>query len=287
MVERSIRIALSADGHSGGSSEGHPTVTQWKEAAREARRQGVQVLAHIGDWSHHGLPSEAGILGQALVEGFLGETDEEREESVALGRVIIGTLGNHDGLQGFEQQIASTLRDHGITLLENQTAFFDFANGGRLGVVGLDGSLTRERFTSIEQLDRSERMVALHQATEEQYWEGFDRSMDELEAADVDARIVLTHIPVFPEQYSDSVDHEESYDISPQFRRRVSLSPQIDFVASGHIHSLRANPMWRRVQARGVSREGVVFYNVAGQTRLQEGQPLMEIVDLPLRRSAR
>lgn len=282
----SIKIALSADGHSGALTD-HPTIQQWKEAARDSRRQGAQILAHIGDWTHNGLPEEAEALGRALVEGFLGETEEEQAEAKARGLQVVGTLGNHDWLHGLGGEVARTLRDWDITILENETTFFEFANGGTVGILGMDGSVSPRRYASIQELDYSDRTAAVHQATEDEYWDGFEKNMTVLEAADVDAKVILTHMPPFPEQYSDSHDHAESYDLSPRFRRRLAESGKIDFVGSGHVHSTRRHPMWRRIQSRGVSAEGVVFYNVAGQTRMQEEQPLMEIVELPIRRTTR
>lgn len=282
-MPESIKVALSADGHAGApESMGFPTIAQWKEGARQARREGARILAHLGDWTHHGLPEEARAIGQALVEGFLGETPEELLEAQALGLHIVGVLGNHDVLRGLGEQISAILQEIGITILQNETVFFDFTDA-RVGLLGFDGSLTPEEFAAVEQLDFAERTATLQQATAQRYYSDFAANMNALEEANVDTRIVLTHIPVFPGQYSDTHRHTETYEMTPLVGRRIVESGYIDIVGSGHVHSGRRNPMWRNASGSGMH-EGVRHYNVAGQTRLQEGLALMEIVELPCRR---
>jgi Icc-related predicted phosphoesterase len=112
-----IRIAAAGDVHFAADSVGR------LRPHLEAEVEPVQLLLLAGDLTHRGDPREAAILAAELRE---------------LPFPVVAVLGNHDYHHNDEREVAETLRDAGLTILEGSSAVLEIA-GVSVGVAGVKG----------------------------------------------------------------------------------------------------------------------------------------------------
>jgi Icc-related predicted phosphoesterase len=112
-----IRVAAAGDVHAS-----RATRDRIEDSFARVQRDADLVLL-AGDLTTHGEPDEARVLADAC-----------RDATVP----ICVVLGNHDLHAGKGEEIASSLRDVGIDVLERDTAVYEL-NGIDVGVVGAKG----------------------------------------------------------------------------------------------------------------------------------------------------
>ena len=112
-----VRVAAAGDLHA--SEEHRDRIVH--SFAELAERADLVLLA--GDLTTHGLPEEAAVLADA---------------SRTLSLPIVAVLGNHDHHAGRQGEIAATLRDAGVTVLESDHLVLELG-GIEVGVVGTKG----------------------------------------------------------------------------------------------------------------------------------------------------
>jgi Icc-related predicted phosphoesterase len=112
-----IRIAAVGDVHL------DETVRGRLRPALEHLDQHADVLLLAGDLTRHGTVAEARVVAAEFAE---------------LPVPVVAVLGNHDYHSDAQDQIASLLTDHGITVLEGDGTVLA-VNSHRLGVAGVKG----------------------------------------------------------------------------------------------------------------------------------------------------
>ena len=112
-----IRIAAVGDLHAG-SDTADVLRGQLAEVSQKA-----DVLLIAGDLTKSGRPEEARVLARELAD---------------VSVPVVAVLGNHDHHADRPEEIASLLRDVGISVLEGQSIQVDTA-GGSVGVAGVKG----------------------------------------------------------------------------------------------------------------------------------------------------
>jgi len=112
-----IRIAAVGDLH-GGSDTADVVRDQLAEVSQKA-----DVLLIAGDLTKSGRPEEARVLAHDLAD---------------VSVPVVAVLGNHDHHADRPEEIASLLRDVGVSVLEGQAIRVDTA-GGSVGVAGVKG----------------------------------------------------------------------------------------------------------------------------------------------------
>ena len=112
-----LRVAAAGDVH---AHEG--IADELRESFARVEGEAELVLL-AGDLTSTGHPSEAVFLADAL-------------RSLAIP--VVAVLGNHDWHRGAQDEIATTLRSAGATVLERQAAIIG-AGGEQVGVVGMKG----------------------------------------------------------------------------------------------------------------------------------------------------
>jgi Icc-related predicted phosphoesterase len=131
-----IRLAAVGDLHYGKGSRG-----QLQPLFNAVARTEADILLLLGDLTDYGLVEEAVELARELVSG--------------IKIPIIGVLGNHDYEAGADAEIARTLRESGVQLLDGETVEVQgigfagvkgFAGGFGRGVLGPWGEEAVKRF---------------------------------------------------------------------------------------------------------------------------------------------
>ena len=112
-----VRIAAVGDVHLGTDARG------WYRPSLDGIEERADVLLLAGDLTRHGTLEEGRVV-----------VDEFRDLPVP----VVAVLGNHDYHSDVQREIASMLRDAGITVLMNDSVVVK-ANGTRLGIVGGKG----------------------------------------------------------------------------------------------------------------------------------------------------
>ena len=112
-----VRVAAAGDLHA--SEEHRERIVH--AFAELAERADLVLLA--GDLTTHGLPEEAMVLADA---------------SRAVPLPVVAVLGNHDHHAGRQAEIATTLRDAGVIVLESDHLVLELG-GIEVGVVGTKG----------------------------------------------------------------------------------------------------------------------------------------------------
>jgi Icc-related predicted phosphoesterase len=112
-----IRIAAVGDVHLDETVQGR------LRPALEHLDQHADVLLLAGDLTRHGTVAEARVVASEFAE---------------LPVPVVAVLGNHDYHSDAQDQIASLLTDHGITVLEGDGTVLP-VNSRRLGVAGVKG----------------------------------------------------------------------------------------------------------------------------------------------------
>ncbi|MGW4468282.1 metallophosphoesterase family protein [Nonomuraea sp. NPDC004354] len=161
-----LRIAAVGDVHLGEDVRG-----RYRERL-EGIEQRADVLMLAGDLTRHGTLDEGRLVAQ-----------EFRDLPVP----VVAVLGNHDYHSDLQYEIAGELRDHGIVVLDDDSAVLTL-HGRRLGVVGGKGfgggfagkcaSDFGER--EIKDFVRHTRGIA-------------DSWQSELKGLDTDLKVVLSH----------------------------------------------------------------------------------------------
>lgn len=207
-----IRIAAVGDIHLGIGSEGV------LRPAMEALRDCADVLLLAGDLTRHGTAEEARVVAGELAHSPVP---------------VVAVLGNHDYHGGDPEQVAALLREAGTRTLEGEAAVLDL-DGLRLGVAGTKGfgggfpGRALEAFGEPEIKAFAQRSDACAQ--------GLRAALDELNAANCDFRIALTHYAPVPETLAG-----EPLEIYP-FLGSYLLAQAIDeggadLAVHGHAHS--------------------------------------------------
>src|SRR5690606_28382945 len=112
-----VRIAAVGDVHLGTDARG------WYRPSLDGIEERADVLLLAGDLTRHGTLEEGRVV-----------VDEFRDLPVP----VVAVLGNHDYHSDVQREIASMLRDAGITVLMNDSVVIK-CNGTRLGIVGGKG----------------------------------------------------------------------------------------------------------------------------------------------------
>ncbi|MGY1943069.1 metallophosphoesterase family protein [Nocardia asiatica] len=112
-----MRIAAVGDVHLGVDSQG-----QWRPALHDLPSR-ADVLLLAGDLTRHGTVDEARVVAAEFAD---------------LGIPVVAVLGNHDYHGDADEEIATVLDDHGITVLEGSAVTLDL-DGSTLGVAGTKG----------------------------------------------------------------------------------------------------------------------------------------------------
>ena len=224
-----IRVAAVGDIHLGSASQGA------LRPAIESLRECADVLLLAGDLTRHGTADEARV-----VAGELGEAPVP----------VIAVLGNHDYHGEQPERIARILEKQGVRTLEGEAAVLDL-DGFRLGVAGTKGfgggfpGRALEAFGEPEIKAFARRSAACA--------DGLRAALGELESADCDFRIALTHYSPVPETLAG-----EPPEIFP-FLGSYLLAQAIDeggadLAVHGHAHS---------GSEQGMTNGGVRVRNVA------------------------
>ena len=112
-----IRIAAVGDVHLGPDARGA------LRPALETLPGHADILLLAGDLTRHGSVSEADVVAK---------------EFEGLGLPVVAVLGNHDYHGDQQDDVATLLEDHGVTVLEGDTAVRE-VHGVRVGVAGVKG----------------------------------------------------------------------------------------------------------------------------------------------------
>ena len=162
-----IRVAAAGDVHC--EERVRPRV----EAAFARVESEADLVLLAGDLTTHGEPEEAAVLADACR---------------SLDVPVVAVLGNHDLHSGRDDEVASVLRDAGITLLEQDWTICD-VNGARVGVVGTKGFVGGFPGSSIPDFGEPSLRGLYAETTAEV--EAIDRGLDAVR--DCALRIVLLH----------------------------------------------------------------------------------------------
>jgi Icc-related predicted phosphoesterase len=241
---RTLRIAAIGDIHVSKSSQGQfqPLFAQISSNA--------DVLVLCGDFTDYGLPEEAKILARDL--------------STSVKIPVIAVLGNHDFEAGRQEEIATILRDAGVTVLDGEATEIQgvgfagvkgFAGGFGRGALGPWGEMAIKAFVQ-EAVDEALKLEAALARLRTQH------RIAVLHYAPIRATVEGEPTEIFP--YLGSSRLEE-----PINRYRVTA------VFHGHAH--RGSP-------EGRTAAGVPVYNVAMPllARVNPDRPPYLIVEVPL-----
>lgn len=162
-----IRVAAAGDIHASEPLREH--LTRAFTAADEA----CDVILLAGDLTTHGLPEQAGVLGEAC-----------KRVSVP----VIAVLGNHDHHSGRPADVRSVLSEAGVVVLERDHVILEVA-GLELGVVGTKGFVGG--FQGAEIPDFGEPLLRQIYGETSREVEALERGLQEI--AGCHRRLVLLH----------------------------------------------------------------------------------------------
>lgn len=141
--------------------------------ARAFARVDADLLLLAGDLTTHGLVEEAAVLADAC-----------RGTAVP----VLAVLGNHDHHSGLESEIARTLTEAGVTVLEREHVVLELA-GMEVGVVGAKGFVGG--FPGAEIADFGERLLRDVYAETSREVDALEQGLEAV--AGCDRRLVLLH----------------------------------------------------------------------------------------------
>jgi Icc-related predicted phosphoesterase len=158
-----VKIAAAGDVHASEATRLHIT-----DSFATIERD-VDLILLAGDLTAHGEPEEARVLADACRD---------------LRIPVCAVLGNHDLHSGRGDEVAATLRDAGLHILDRDTAVFD-----EVGVVGTKGFVGG--FTGSQLPDFGEPLLRRVYAETSEEVEAIGRGLQEV--AHCPIRIVLLH----------------------------------------------------------------------------------------------
>ncbi|WP_206184758.1 metallophosphoesterase family protein [Thermoactinospora rubra] len=221
-----LRIAAVGDVHLGEDVRGH--YRQRLEGIGER----ADVLLLAGDLTRHGTAEEGRLVAQ-----------EFRDLPVP----VVAVLGNHDYHSDAQDEIAAELRDHGITVLDDDGTVLEI-NGRTLGIVGgkgFGGGFAGK--CASEFGEREIKSFVRHTRTIAESWQ---LALKEIEA---DRKVVLSHYSPIKETLEG-----EPLEIYP-FLGSYLLAEAVDSVGAdlilhGHAH---------KGSEKGMTPGGIRVRNVA------------------------
>jgi Icc-related predicted phosphoesterase len=209
-METRIRIAAAGDIHASDATR------ERLEGAFAALEGAADLVLLAGDLTTHGEPEQAAVLGQTC-EG--------------LDIPVFAVLGNHDHHEGKAEDIAETLRAHGVVVLD-RGADVRQLNGLEVGIVGTKGFVGGFPGSSLP--DFGEPLLRRVYAETTDEVNAIERGLQEI--AHSDLRIVLLH-------YSPAVDTLEGepagiHTYLGSARLAIPIAEyQPDIVVHGHAHA--------------------------------------------------
>ena len=117
VVEGKIVVAAAGDVHASEPTRDHLTAAVAEAAGR------ADLILFAGDVTRHGEPAEAAVLADACR---------------GVGVPVYAVLGNHDFHAGRADELAATLREAGVVVLDRSSARTD-VRGVEVGIVGTKG----------------------------------------------------------------------------------------------------------------------------------------------------
>jgi Icc-related predicted phosphoesterase len=207
---RKIRIAAAGDVH---ASEVHAERLE-QAFARVGGEADLVLLA--GDVTGHGQPEEAAVLARACR---------------GLTVPVVAVLGNHDFHEGRQDEIASLLREAGLTVLD-RAATFELVDGIEVGIAGTKGFVGGFAGSSLPDFGEPLLRQVYRETTDEVA--ALERGLQEIARADL--RIALLH-------YAPTADTLEGepvgiYTFLGCSRLATPIAEyQPDLVLHGHAHA--------------------------------------------------
>jgi Icc-related predicted phosphoesterase len=222
-ASKPVRIAAVSDIHYTKNCKG-----KFKELFTEASQK-ADIFAVCGDFTDYGLPEEAIILGADL------------KSHVRIP--IVGVIGNHDFESGKAPEVQSILQEHGVTILDGDSA--EFLGVGFAGVRGFGGGFAPHMLNAWgEPVIKAFVQETLDQALR------LERALSRLET---EKRIVLLHYS--PTRETVEGEHPELYPFLGSSRLEQTIDEfNVTAVFHGHAHNGKAE---------GKTTKGVPVFNVS------------------------
>jgi Icc-related predicted phosphoesterase len=209
-MQTQIRIAAAGDVHASEATRGR------LEEAFAALAGAADLVLLAGDLTTHGAPGEAAVLG---------------ETCAGLDIPVVAVLGNHDHHEGKADEVADTLRQRGVVVLD-RGADLRRLNGLEVGIVGTKGFVGGFPGSSLPDFGEPLLRRVYAETTEEVA--AIERGLQEIAHADL--RIVLLH-------YSPAVETIEGeppgiHTFLGSARLAIPIAEyQPDLVVHGHAHA--------------------------------------------------